>query len=214
MIWANRMRVFPVRNIHSGRRRGKRLAEDYLALDLAWLMRLGPIRAGQVGSGELNWSVDGRAVAALRFRLDLRATETARLILFYSLANPEGQRKPIRQIIALTAVPQHFGGLRWWMRCPDTGERVRVLYLSPECEHFAGRKALGIAYRVERLSRFDRPFEKLLRTQRRLGGKQGLGESLERPKGMWKRTFARHVANLPKHDRACLERITTAIENA
>jgi hypothetical protein len=203
-----------VGSIHSGHRKGKPLAEDCLSLDLAWLMRLGPIRTGQGGNGEINWSVDGHTIAALRFRLDLRAIGTARLILFYSVVTPEGQRKPIRQMIALTARPQHFGGLRWWMRCPVTGERVRVLYLPPECAHFASREALGLAYRVERLSRFDRPFEKLFRTQRRLGGRQGLGAGSERPKGMWQQTFARHVADLAKHDRACVERITTAIESA
>lgn len=76
---------------------------------------------------------------------------------------------PVQQTIALTAISQHFGGLHWWMRCPDTGELVRLLYLPPECEHFASRKALRLAYCVGRLSRIDRPFEKLFRVRRKLG---------------------------------------------
>lgn len=191
---------------------GKRLIEDCLALDLAWLMRLGPIRAGQCGSGEVNWSVDGRPAAALRVRLDLREAETARLILHYDLATPECKRTPMRQVIALTALPQHFGGHRWWLRCPVTGERARVLYLPLDGDRFASRKAWELAYRVERLSRFDRPFEKLFRVQRELGVRQGLSAGLKRPKGMWQRTFARHVAALEQRDLACVEQIAALVK--
>ncbi|MCL4671847.1 MAG: hypothetical protein KJZ64_02700 [Sphingomonadaceae bacterium] len=191
---------------------GKRLVEDCLTLDLAWLMRLASIRAGQAGNGEVKWTVDGEALGSLCFRLDLRATETARLILRYALETPEGKRTPMRQVIALTTLPQHLGGYRWWLRCPVTGERARVLYLPPDGDRFASRKAWGLAYRVERLKRFDRPFEKLFRAQQRLGNGQGLGLAVQRPKGMWRRTFARHVAALEQRDLACVEQITAFVK--
>lgn len=193
---------------------GKRLVEDCLALDLAWLLRLASIRAGQAGNGEIKWTLDGEALGSLCFRLDLRATETARLILRYALETPEGKRTPMRQVIALTALPQHLGGHRWWLRCPVTGERARVLYLPQDGDRFASRKAWGLGYRVERLNRFDRPFEKLFRVQRRLGGRQGLSAGLERPKGMWQRTFARHVADLEQRDLACVEQIAALVKRA
>jgi hypothetical protein len=193
---------------------GKRLVEDCLTLDLAWLMRLGPIRAGQAGNGEVNWRLGGDPVGTAQFRLDLRARDAARLILRYAIATPEGKSTPVRQEIALTAMPQHFGGHRWWLICPVTGEKARVLYLPQGGNRFASRKAWGLSYRVERLSRFDRPFEKLFRVQQRLGGRQGLGEGLQRPEGMWRRTFARHVAALEQHDLACIEQIATRIRKA
>ncbi|MCL4671684.1 MAG: hypothetical protein KJZ64_01835 [Sphingomonadaceae bacterium] len=182
--------------------------EDCLSLDLAWLMRLGPIRDGQAGSGEINWSRDGDHVAAAHFRLDLRSTETARLMLKFHAV------RLVEQAITLTALPQHFGGRRWWMICPVTGERVRTLHLPLSGESFASRKAWGLAYRVERLGRFDRPFEKLFRAQRRLGGAQALGMAVQRPKGMWQRTFARHVAALEQRDLACVEQIATLVKRA
>jgi hypothetical protein len=199
-------------SIRSGRRGGKLLVEDSLTLDLAWIMRLGPIREGQAGSGEIKWSRDGEPVTSAQFRLDLRNAETARLILHYNVAEQNGSAKLLRQTIALTALPQHFGGHRWWLRCQVTGERVRTLYLPPGGERFASRKAWGLGYRVERLNRFDRPFEKLFRAQRRLGNAQGLGSELARPKGMWRRTYARHAEHFEALDIACTEKIATLIE--
>lgn len=185
----------------------KPLVEDCLTLDLARLMRMGPIREGQAGSGEYRWSFEGDTIGAIRLRLDLRTPAAARLILFYRLAQPDGSTRPTKQTIALAALPQHFGGLRWWMLCPVTGQRVRTLHLPPGGDCFASRAALGLSYRVERLTRFDRPFEKLLRVQRRLGQAQGLGAGLERPKGMWQRTFARHTEHFAALDMTCAEKI-------
>lgn len=193
---------------------GKRLVGDCLTLDLAWIMRLTSIRAGQSGNGEIKWAVDGHAIGSLCFRLDLRATETARLILRYALATPEGKRTPMRQVIALTALPQRLGAHRWWLHCPVGGERARVLHLPLDSDRFASRKAWGLAYRVERLNRIDRPFEKLFRAQRRLSGAQGLAMAVQRPKGMWQLTFARHVAVLEQRDLACVEQIAALVKRA
>lgn len=187
---------------------GKRLVEDCLSLDLAWLMRLGPIRDGQAGSGEINWSRDGDLVGTAQFRLDLQSAESAQLTLnFYAVQS-------MKQTISLAALPQHFGGQRWWMHCPVTGERVRTLHLPPDGDRFASRNAWALTYRVEHLNRFDRPFEKLFRAQRRLGSGQALGMPLERPKGMWRRTFARHVAVLEQRDLACVEQVAGLIKRA
>lgn len=193
---------------------GKRLVEDCLTLDLAWLMRLASIRAGQSGNGEIKWAVDGNAIGTLLFRLEMREAENARLYLQYIPAKQLAGRKHVRQVIALTTTAQNLGGRRWWMHCPITGERVRILYLPTATDRFASRKAWGLAYRVERLSRFDRPFEKLFRAQRRLSGAQGLAMGLERPKGMWRRTFARHVDRFWALDKACLQQIVALVEPA
>ncbi len=189
----------------------KRLVEDCLSLDLAWLMRLGPISNGQAGCGEVAWSIDAEILASAYFRLDLRAIETAQLILCYTLAIPNAEQRPVQQVFALTALPQHFGGHRWWLLCPATGDRVRKLHLPLGGDRFASRKAWGLAYNVERLNRFDRPFEKLFRAQRRLGNAQAVGTVVERPKGMWQRTFTRHIVALEQHDYACIQQLAFLI---
>jgi hypothetical protein len=203
-----------IASINSGRRDGKPLVEDCLTLDLAWLMRLGPIGDGQAGTGEVRWSVDGVAVGTLHFRLDLRTTGSARLLLRYIIADRNGQPSLVRQVIALTSAPQHLGGRRWWLRCPVTGERARILYLPPGGDRFGSRKAWGLAYRMERLSHFDRPFEAFFRAQRRVGGSQGLAMGLVRPKGMWRRTYHRYLARFETLDLACAKKIAALVEPA
>ena len=198
----------------SGRRNGKPLVEDCISIDLAQIMRLGPVRTGQAGSGELHWSIDGQRIASATFRLDLIDSEKPRLTLHFLATLPNGESLPTKQAIALTTTKQNLGGLRWWMRCPVTGKRTRTLHLASGRNQFASREALGLAYRVERLDRFNRPFEKLCRVQRRLGQPQGLGHGIERPKGMWRRTFNRHVAVLERHDLACGKQIAALISKA
>ena len=186
------------------RRDGKTLVEDCLTIDLAWLMGLGPIGTGQAGGGEIGWYTDGQRVKDVRFRLDLRNAESATLIICCGT---------ICQTIALTMLPQYLGGHRWWMRCPVTGQRARTLHLPPGADRFASRKAWNLVYRVERLGRFDRPFEKLFRAQRKLGGEQRLGAELRRPKGMWRRTFDRHVARCADFDAECADNIVTLVSS-
>jgi len=183
--------------------RNGRLVEDCLTLDLARLMRLGPLREGVAGHGDFAWSRDGEKLGAIKFRIDLRNAKTAALMLEFHVYASDGERRKISQRIFLTSTRPNFGGLRWWMRCPITGEQVRVLYLQPDGEKFVGRKALGLVYRIERISPFDRPFEKMFRAQRRLGKSWGLSMEAKRPKGMWRRTFARHLACIERHDLAC-----------
>ncbi|MGE4323669.1 MAG: hypothetical protein AB7E60_11660 [Sphingobium sp.] len=208
MIWANQARDIPMGNIHSGRS-DKPLVDDCRKLDLAWLMRLGPIREGRAGSGEIKWSADGIPIGSARFRLDFRDPTNARLTLQFH--TDRADKPQTTQSIALIALPQRFGGVRWWMICPLSGRRVRTLLLPPGGDRFASREALGLSYRIERLTASDRPFEKLHRAQRRIGGGDAMGAPLQRPKGMWRRTYARHLERAAKMDLDCLDHIARFI---
>ena len=186
--------------IWAGRSGG--LVEDSLALDLAQLMRLGPVREGQRGLGSLSWSLDGVAVGSAWFRIDLRSAEAARLVIVFALAGVDDRpSRVVRQSFRLGFTVPQFGGRRWWMLCPVTGARVRCLHLAPGGDRFASRKALGLSYRVERLGRLDRPFERLFRAQRRLGGAGGA--EIARPKGMWRRTYRSRLERLAALDADC-----------
>jgi hypothetical protein len=94
----------------SGRRNGRPLVEDYHTVDLARIMRLAPIREGQEANGQLHWSIDGQRVASTKFRLDFRNIENRCLILFFHVLQPTGDRKAIKQTIALTATPVNGSG--------------------------------------------------------------------------------------------------------
>lgn len=79
MIWAKRTRDIAYGQHSFPLPRQKPLVEDCLTLDLAWLMRLGPIREGQAASGDIKWRRDGQPVATAQFQLDLRSAKSARL---------------------------------------------------------------------------------------------------------------------------------------
>ena len=202
MIWEEYAKASSGGSRPSGPHSGRTLVEDCLTLDLARLMRLGPIRAGLAGDGQMEWSIEGQGIGSIQFRIDLRRPEAAQLILAYVL-KVEGESRVVAQRIRLAFTVPEFGGMRWWMLCPETGKRVRCLHLSPAGDRFASREALGLVYRVERLAHADRPFEKLFRQQGRLGGKRGWSTVPARPKGMWRRTYERHLARLAVLDADC-----------
>jgi hypothetical protein len=189
----------------SGRRDGKPLVEDCLRLDLAQLMRLGPMRDGIAGDGWLEWRQDAQRLGRICFRIDLRQPSDARLVLEFRAG--QGEAAAFRQSIGLAFTVPNYGGRRWWLICPDTGRRVRCLYLPPGGARFTGRKALGLAYRVERLEQFDRPFARLHRQRRKLAG----GHQPMRPKGMWQRSYDQRLAALVAADAACLSAIAAKI---
>ncbi|MBW2274564.1 MAG: hypothetical protein JRG96_14930 [Deltaproteobacteria bacterium] len=58
-------------------------------------------------------------------------------------------------IIDLVTTCPHFGGPRWWFRCPLSGCRVRKLYAHPSTGHFASRQTLGLTYQVCREEPLD-----------------------------------------------------------
>jgi len=73
----------------------------------------------------------------------------------------------------------------------------------PGGDVFASRKAWRLGYRSQRIASRDRPFEALFRLQRRLGCTQGWGESIDKPKGMHWRTYARLEDEYWRLDRQC-----------
>ena len=72
-----------------------------------------------------------------------------------------------KQTIYLTTTGPNFGGKRRWFVCDQSGDRVRKLCWCPVQGRVGGgrygRRAIGLAYYSQRLSRSDRP---VLRAQR------------------------------------------------
>lgn len=89
------------------------------------------------------------------------------------------------------------------MVCPYHNIRVGKLYLPPGGDRFASRQAWRLGYRSQRIASRDRAFEALFRLQKKLGCDQGLEAGLYRPKGMWQRTFDRHMERYWELDAQC-----------
>lgn len=112
-------------------------------------------------------------------------------------------RERVRQTVSLCYTLPRFGGKRWWMLCPIRHIRVGKLYMPPGGNLFASRHVWGLAYQCQRDAARDKPFERLSRLQKKLGCEQRWGAGLQRPKGMWRTTFDRHLERYWELDDEC-----------
>ena len=128
----------------SGWRGPKRdVVEDCLVLSIHELIREGAIIPGCFRHGLWNWSYEDadEPHATICYEGDLRNRGAARLRLTYT-----DNDAPVSQYIWLTTTKPHYGGLRWWFRCPSRNIRVGKLYLPPGGCFFASRQAHGLTY--------------------------------------------------------------------
>lgn len=188
----------------SGRQYGKPIAEHALRIDIAWMIRRGLARPGQYLSGNLSWTRGGEPSGNISYSANMCDPEGGTLELRFKVTRHNtGESKDYTQRIRLSYTEPHFGGKRWWMHCPVTGERVGKLYVPDGGDIFASRKAWRIGYRSQRVTERDAAFERLYRLQRKLGGREGWDEGYCRPKGMHRRTFERLEEIYWKLDQQC-----------
>ncbi len=186
----------------SGRHGGRPLADSSLRIDLAWMLRTGRARDGAHTWGSLRWTCGGQDVGSIGYAAKLHEVGQERLELVFA-RTWRGERTEIRQTVWLTGTRPHYGGKRWWMLCPVNGHRVGKLYLPSGGDIFASRKAWRLGYQSQRNAPHDRAFERLFRLQRKLGCEQGFEQPIFKPKGMWERTWQRHLAEYQELDSQC-----------
>ena len=176
----------------SGRYGGRPTADASLRIDLAWMLRTGRATEGSWRSGSLSWNRGGEEVGSIGYQAIMQELGEERLELTYTRGRGEAAEQ-VRQTVRLCFTLPHYGGKRWWMICPYRGIRVGKLYLPPGGDRFASRQAWRLGYQCQRDARRDRASERLFRLQRKLGTERGLDAFPIRPKGMWNRTWARHL---------------------
>ena len=94
--------------------------------------------------------------------------------------------EPIAQTFELACKAMRVGGVRWTVKCPESGKMVRDLYLHDR--HFRSRHALGLSYCSN--WRKKRHGERAKRLMDRLGATEWREPPI-RPKNMQRRTFKR-----------------------
>ena len=194
----------------SGRFGGRPIAEHCLRIDLAWMLRRGLAKDGTSQAGTLSWSCNGSRSGSIGYHALMHEPGCERLKLAYTRGKGDDPES-VRQTIQLTFTQPNYGGKRWWMICPYQGVRVGKLYSPPGGDRFASRKAWRLGYQSQRDTARDRPFEKLFRLQKKLGCEQGWGNYPRRPKGMWQRTYERHLAEYLELDRLCSAEMETTL---
>ena len=98
--------------------------------------------------------------------------------------------EPIAQTFELACKAMRVGGVRWTVKCPESGKMVRDLYfvLRPNHTHFRSRHALGLSYCSNWPKK--RHWEHAKKLMNRLGAFEW-GEPPIRPKNMQRRRFKR-----------------------
>lgn len=194
----------------SGRSSSRPTADMSKKIDFPWMIRTRKARPGKCVSGTLSWNCGGDPAGSISYTASMEDPADSYLRLNYSRG--EGaDRESVEQKVRLVSSEPHYGGRRWWMVCPYSGRRVAKLYLPPWGDRFAGRLAWRLGYRSQRVAKRDRPFEKLFRIQRKLGCEEGFDSWLWRPKGMWNRTFERHLARFTELDTQCSLEMTSLV---
>jgi hypothetical protein len=184
----------------SGRRGGKHVAENCRSLDANKMHRAGCLRGGYAGGWE--WTRDGQSVASIRF-----ASTSERLTLDYRYRINGGDWQDVTQPVPINWEPCRYGGQRAYFLCPGVvggrycGRRVVKLYMGNK--YFLCRHCYRLAYRSQNLADHDRGLHKANKRRMALGGEPGTCAVIRKPKGMWWRTFARHVGEIESaEDRA------------
>jgi hypothetical protein len=101
--------------------------------------------------------------------------------------------KPKEHTVTLAKTACHYGGVRYWFKCPYCPRCVAVLYLSGgQC---ACRHCFKLAYQSECETDQDRLFRKANHIRATLGWQRGIAYPKgDKPKGMHWKTFNRMKA--------------------
>jgi len=127
-----------------------------------------------------------------QYRDQLRQSGTASSIdLAYSYRG-----KSYRYSVQLTTTAPHYGGSRYWFRCPSCSKRVSVLYCAGA---YVCRHCLSVPYGSQLQQPIDRLFSRAGAIRARLGWQGGIAYGNQgRPKGMHFTTYYRLVT---EHDK-------------
>ena len=173
----------------SGRQkdRARKTVECCCMLDVNQLSEKGCLRPGC--SSTCQWTDDNEVIS-----INLRA-EAERVRLAYAVRAGDGGREDVVDTISVVYLRCRFGGSRAYFICPgpgggtECGRRITKLHLSRR--YFLCRRCNRLAY----ASQYEEPMQRALRRasklKQRLGVGGGIAEPLpDKPKGMWKRTYA------------------------
>lgn len=169
--------------------------ESALALDVRALVR--NVKPGKRLQSTLTWSRDGADIASIDARVELSDT-AGTSTLSYSTTDRDGIHHAVQCVIALESIALPWGtGRRWFMVCPYTGRRARILRKFSGVDLFC--YASAIRPRPTYASQRDSGSERVMRQRWALRRKLGdtftdlTGEPYKPRWTRW-RTFNRYAA--------------------
>ena len=134
----------------------KRTVGQCLTLDLGSLILKGildPVERPQ-RTGSIIWSNTrtDEEIASVGFDLHTDGATSGLLTLRYTATRWNGEKEHITEPIPLVTTAPHFGGVRWWFKCPlvvrgvPCNRRALKLYKSPGGLYFGCRHCQDLTY--------------------------------------------------------------------
>jgi hypothetical protein len=189
----------------SGNHGGRPTIENALKLDLQHLIRQGSFRPGATVTGSLTWTdtYSGQQTASIGYEAHLGDGHGWVRLYYTTTSYWSGEKTQHDYRVELTSTLQPLGGRRWWWVCPWREGLVAKLYKPSGSAIFASRKAHRLAYRSQRQSPHDRALGRAFKLRRRLGSTAGIGDYIEKPKGMRWATFDRKMEQVEAAEAVC-----------
>jgi len=119
----------------------KDVVENCLILSVKDLAKIGALDPGW-HQGPLVWRSGEEQIAAVEFSSSMPNEGIGTLWLRYWA---DGEF--MHYTVSLVSTVPHYGGRRWWFKCPIEKIRVAKLYLPPGATKFASRQAHDLTYR-------------------------------------------------------------------
>jgi len=180
-------------SINSGRRSGsanvKPLLEDNIGISCHELNRKGLLSPGKI------FYIDYNTGSIKTLSLNVEA-QTDALHLRYQING-----RAYTQTVSIQHQSCHYGGKRPYFVCPKCFQKRTDLYLGKTGD-FRCRVCQAYAYRSQRLNAHQRNFQRAMLLKKKLTGADQPYFCIEKPKGMWNRTFNKIVDKIIMHETA------------
>ena len=184
---------------------GRDKVESSRSIDVNKLHKAGCLRAGSVGGWQ--WTRDGERVASINL-----SAEADRLHLSYRVRISGVEWEDVTETVRIVRVACRFGGARPYFICPGAVNGIacgrRVAKLHGPGRYFLCRHCYRLTYASQSEDRWDRALRRANKHRRRIGGEPGMLSNVpERPKGMWHRSYQRHLSEIFLAEDAAQERL-------
>lgn len=176
-------------------------------LNINRMVETGAIKNGSSQSGTWVWtdSETGEQKASIGYQSNIWNLHEAYLRVHYTLTD---SGKAMDYNIPLLATKAHFGGVRFWFKCPLTGRKASKLYLPYGATIFACRQAYRLKYASQSQSYKDRVINKKWKIVQKTGGYN----YPVKLKGMHTKTFERILDKYWAQEELCDEVLVFKLE--
>ena len=156
---------------------------------------------------EITWTSHWGSKNSISVQISVSDLNNRYIRFIYTQTNRDtGEKKDFDYKIPILATPCHFGGIRYWFKCPwyangvYCGRRVGVLY--KDGDYFACRYCYKLTYASRNLSSFAKPYGSIVS----IPELEELEQSIKRThyKGQETRRYKSYLKKSLKAERAML----------